>query len=102
VREKRNHFFEELKRRRSRATELVLPSPPDSIFGVILYKTRHNMALLESIHLEHLPVDCTVHVALYESVKNAAFLQQQLLAGNSDFEYALIDASVVSFLTHIT
>lgn len=61
------------------------------------------MALLESIHLEHLPEEYTVHIALYESVKNAAFLQQQLLAGNSDFEYAFIDASVVSFLfCHVT
>jgi EKC/KEOPS complex subunit CGI121/TPRKB len=51
---------------------------------------------LESIALEHLPASHTVHTALFRNVKNASFLHQQLLAGNKDFEYALIDASVVS------
>jgi hypothetical protein len=54
------------------------------------------MALLESIHLEHLPPSYTLHAALFTSVTNAPFLHQQLLDGNTDFEYALIDASVVS------
>jgi EKC/KEOPS complex subunit CGI121/TPRKB len=51
---------------------------------------------LESINLEHLPASHTVNAALFRDVKNASFLHQQLLAGNSDFEYAFIDASVVS------
>jgi hypothetical protein len=51
---------------------------------------------LQSIELEHLPPRFTIHVALYRDVKNASFLHQQLLVGNTDFEYALIDASVVS------
>jgi EKC/KEOPS complex subunit CGI121/TPRKB len=54
------------------------------------------MALLQSIHLEHLPVSHVLHVALFHAVSNAAFLHQQLLDGNSEFEYAFIDASVVS------
>jgi EKC/KEOPS complex subunit CGI121/TPRKB len=54
------------------------------------------MPLLQSLNLEHLPASHAVHVALYRGVKNASFLQQQLLAGNTDFEYALIDAGVVS------
>ena len=53
------------------------------------------MALLQTLHLEHLPTSHTIHIALYRSVKNATFLQQQLLAGNIYFEYAFIDASVV-------
>lgn len=53
------------------------------------------MAELKSFHLAHLPPSLAVHVALYQDVKNAAFLRQQLLAGNADFEYALIDASTV-------
>jgi len=53
------------------------------------------MALLQSIGLEHLPADYTIHIALFREFKNAAFLHQQLLAGNTDFEYALIDASVI-------
>jgi len=59
------------------------------------------MSLLESIHLEHLPPDHTAHIAVYQSVTNAAFLQQQLLDGNSDFEYAFIDASVIISRTHV-
>lgn len=54
------------------------------------------MALLQTVQLEHLPATHQIHIALYRNVKNSAFLHQQLLAGNSDFEYALIDASVVS------
>ena len=54
------------------------------------------MTLLQTIHLEHLPESHTIHIALYRSIKNATYLQQQLLAGNTDFEYAFIDAGVVS------
>jgi EKC/KEOPS complex subunit CGI121/TPRKB len=36
-----------------------------------------------------------VYVALYRDVQNAAFLRQQLLSGNKEFEYAFIDASMV-------
>jgi hypothetical protein len=54
------------------------------------------MALLQTVHLEHLPQSHSVHIALYRDIKNATFLQEQLLAGNTDFEYALIDAGVVS------
>jgi len=54
------------------------------------------MSLLESLNLEHLPSSHTIYIALFRNVKNAAFLHQQLLAGNTDFEYAFIDASVVS------
>ena len=50
---------------------------------------------LETIHIPHLPANLPVHVALYRNVENAAFLRQQLLAGNTEFEYALIDASMV-------
>lgn len=53
------------------------------------------MTLLQTLHLEHLPSSHAMHVALYRDIKNATFLQQQLLAGNTDFEYALIDAGVV-------
>ncbi|KAH6669575.1 kinase binding protein CGI-121-domain-containing protein, partial [Halenospora varia] len=54
----------------------------------------------ETIHLEHLPASHTIHLALYRNIKNASFLQQQLLAGNTSFEYALIDASVIVSRTH--
>jgi EKC/KEOPS complex subunit CGI121/TPRKB len=54
------------------------------------------MALIQTVHLEHLPRSHEIHVALYRDIKNATFLQQQLLDGNTHFEYALIDAGVVS------
>lgn len=46
---------------------------------------------IELPHLEGYPV----HVSLFKDVKNAAFLRQQLLDGNSDFEYAFLDATTV-------
>jgi hypothetical protein len=55
------------------------------------------MTLLQSVEIEHLPAEHTIHIALFKDVENAALLHQQLLAGNTDFEYGLIDASVVSF-----
>ncbi|KAA8647314.1 hypothetical protein EYZ11_007479 [Aspergillus tanneri] len=55
---------------------------------------------LETIFLPHLPSSMPVHVALYRDLKNAPFLRQQLLSGNSDFEYALIDASMVLSRAH--
>lgn len=51
---------------------------------------------LETLTLEHLPDTHRVYLAFYRDVQNAAFLHEQLLARNSDFEYAFIDASVVS------
>ncbi|KAI9764335.1 MAG: hypothetical protein M1835_007598 [Candelina submexicana] len=59
------------------------------------------MALLQAIHLSHLPPDRPIYVFLFQDVKNAAFLRSQLLSGNSDFEYAFIDASVIVSRTHI-
>jgi EKC/KEOPS complex subunit CGI121/TPRKB len=53
------------------------------------------MANLLTLHLAHLPLDLAVHVALFTHLENASFLRQQLLDGNADYEYALIDARVV-------
>ncbi|PNY24255.1 EKC/KEOPS complex subunit [Tolypocladium capitatum] len=50
---------------------------------------------LETVVLEHLPASHAVHLALFRHVKNAAFLHQQLLHRNADFEYAFVDASVL-------
>ncbi|KAJ9230733.1 hypothetical protein DTO169E5_8300 [Paecilomyces variotii] len=59
------------------------------------------MSLLETINLSHLPPSTPVHIALYRDVKNAPFLRQQLLSGNTEFEYAFIDASMILSRTHI-
>lgn len=50
---------------------------------------------LSVVNITHLPLDFAVYVALYRDLENASFLRQQLLDGNADFEYALLDASVV-------
>lgn len=55
---------------------------------------------LEIVVLDHLPAAYTVHIALFRNVRNAAFLHSQLLARNPDFEYGLVDASIVGFHTY--
>ncbi|KAF7592718.1 hypothetical protein BBP40_012549 [Aspergillus hancockii] len=55
---------------------------------------------LETINLPHLPSSVPVHVALYRDVQNAPFLRQQLVSGNSTFEYAFIDATMVLSRAH--
>ena len=56
---------------------------------------EHIMSTLQAIQIPHLPQDLAIFVTLYEDLQNAPFLKDQLLAGNSEFEYALIDASMV-------
>ena len=48
-----------------------------------------------------MPPELALHVALYRDVTNAAFLKQQLLDGNADFEYAFVDASLILTTTHL-
>ncbi|KAJ5338091.1 hypothetical protein N7452_004819 [Penicillium brevicompactum] len=55
---------------------------------------------LESIELPHLP-SLPVHVALYRDVQNAAYLKAQLLAGQADYEYAFVDASMILSRAHV-
>jgi EKC/KEOPS complex subunit CGI121/TPRKB len=48
-----------------------------------------------TFHLSHM----TSHLmfgALFVNVKNSAFLRQQLMLANADFEYAFLDATSVS------
>ncbi|KAL9074911.1 MAG: hypothetical protein Q9161_002050 [Pseudevernia consocians] len=59
------------------------------------------MPSLQTLNLAHLPPDLAVHIALYTDLQNAPFLRDQLLQGNPDFEYALIDASVIVSTTHV-
>ncbi|KAL2889472.1 EKC/KEOPS complex subunit CGI121 [Ceratocystis lukuohia] len=51
---------------------------------------------LETIALEHLPATHTLHMVLFQDVKNAEFLHKQLLARNAEFEYALVDAGIAT------
>ncbi|MCJ1316382.1 hypothetical protein MMC15_001703 [Xylographa vitiligo] len=59
------------------------------------------MIPLTTLHLAHLPPDLAVHIALCRQLQNAAFLRQQLLAGNTEFEYALLDARAILSPTHL-
>ena len=52
------------------------------------------MSFVETITIPH-AAEHPVYAALYDSVENASFLRQQLLAGNVEFEYAFLDASMV-------
>jgi EKC/KEOPS complex subunit CGI121/TPRKB len=47
-----------------------------------------------TIQLAHLPQH-PVHISLFKDVRNSAFLRQQLLAGNAEFEYGFVDATTV-------
>lgn len=49
---------------------------------------------MEQITLPHLK-DTSIVLALYKDVKNAEFLRQQLLDGNTAFQYTFLDASVL-------
>ena len=55
---------------------------------------------METIILPHLP-QYPLHICLFKDVTNAAFLRQQLLDGNTDFEYAFLDASVLLSTTQV-
>lgn len=54
---------------------------------------------MEVIQLPHLPY--LLHVSLFKNVQNAKFLRQQLLEGNTDFEYAFLDASCLLSRSHV-
>jgi len=57
--------------------------------------------MVETIHLAHTPPELALHVAMYTDVENASFLREQLLAGNAEFEYAFIDASMILSTKHV-
>jgi len=55
---------------------------------------------METIHLPHLETH-PLQVGLFKDCQNAPFLRQQLLEGNTDFEYAFLDASVLLSRAHV-
>jgi EKC/KEOPS complex subunit CGI121/TPRKB len=50
---------------------------------------------MEQVDLAHIPPQMVVYIGYFTDIQNASFLRQQLLAGNAEFEYAFIDASLV-------
>ena len=61
---------------------------------------NHRQLTMESITLPHLSKQ-PLQIGLFRDVKNAPFLRKQLLAGNSEFEYAFLDASAVISKNHV-
>jgi len=59
------------------------------------------MAHLTHLLLAHLPPSIEIYAALFTSVTNTAFLRQQLLEGNAEFEYAFLDAKSVRFSCYV-
>ncbi|KAG9790355.1 hypothetical protein KCU88_g1239, partial [Aureobasidium melanogenum] len=56
--------------------------------------------MVQQLHLAHTPANLALYVAVYRDVENVTFLREQLLAGNAEFEYAFIDASMVVSTKH--
>ena len=55
------------------------------------------MEIVQLPHLQNHPLQ----IALFKNVKNASFLRQQLLEGNSEYGYAFLDASVLLSRHHV-
>lgn len=55
---------------------------------------------METVQLPHLSQH-PLRIGLFKDVKNAAFLREQLLKGNADFEYAFLDAAAVLSRNHV-
>lgn len=55
---------------------------------------------METVQLPHLPGH-PLRIGLFKDVKNARFLRQQLLEGNTDFEYAFLDAAAILSRNHV-
>ncbi|KAI5790207.1 CGI121 protein [Geopyxis carbonaria] len=56
--------------------------------------------MIHTFVLENISQPHEIHIALFKDVSNAAFLRDQLLAGNEAFEYAFIDAATVVSIAH--
>jgi hypothetical protein len=54
-----------------------------------------SMSVGTTLQLPHIP-GYAIHALLFRDIRNAAFLRQQLIAGNADFEYAFLDATKVN------
>ncbi|RMZ79060.1 hypothetical protein DV737_g3608, partial [Chaetothyriales sp. CBS 132003] len=51
--------------------------------------------MMQQIALAHMPPELAVYATVFTNVDNAAFLKERLLAGDTAFEYALLDAATV-------
>ena len=47
-----------------------------------------------TIQLPHRP-QYPIHISLFKNVQNSAYLREQLLAANAEFEYGFVDAEAV-------
>lgn len=51
--------------------------------------------MVQQVHLAHLPSDIAIYATIFRDVENSGYLREQLLAGNTDFEYAFVDATLL-------
>jgi EKC/KEOPS complex subunit CGI121/TPRKB len=58
------------------------------------------MAHIHTLRLPHFP-NTPIHLALYESVTNTAYLRSQLLSANPAFDYAFLDATMILSARHL-
>ncbi|KAF2458289.1 kinase binding protein CGI-121-domain-containing protein [Lineolata rhizophorae] len=59
------------------------------------------MTSIQTLRLPHLPQENPIFAACFVGVQNAAFLRQQLLQGNSEYEYAFLDATTILSVNHL-
>ncbi|KAI9838650.1 MAG: hypothetical protein M1819_004964 [Sarea resinae] len=59
------------------------------------------MASLKTYQLSHVPSSHVIYVGFFRGVRNAAFLREQLLSGNAEYEYAFIDAASIVSAAHV-
>lgn len=57
--------------------------------------------MTEEIQLAHLPPELKLYVTCYIDVENAAYLRQQLLSANQEFNYAFLDVSSILSRRHV-
>lgn len=55
---------------------------------------------MQTVKLPHFP-EQHLQFCLFRNVQNTSFLRQQLLDGNTDFEYAFLDAAILLSRNHV-
>ena len=68
--------------------------------GIVADGLSDLIIVMETTILPHLP-EHPLQIGLFTDVQNTAFLRQQLLDGNVEFEYAFLDAAVLLSREHV-
>ena len=95
------HQGEEAALHQSPPPLITITAPPPSPPAETRARSSPSTMPLETLSIDHLPSTHRVHAALFRDVSNADFLHAQLLARNSAFDYAFIDATSVISRLHL-